>query len=1201
MAAFDNSAEGDSSAESVISDDWQEVKNSDFAKVIFSELSHNPIAGTVECKFQITDNVHEDPCDFVGLYQIGYDNPSEHLAFKYLSDTKCEDDGKLQHCVLKYKELPCLKNGYYQFLYVTRDYEICGASTPLKIQPDISVTCLNSSQSSVHLKEISSASDDDITEKAENDFLLVNGTMQRKNKKLKKMLKNSEESKVKLREEFEQIKGENASLKNVLTNSEESKVKLKEEFEQIKEENADLKAKSICLATCRDALKDKKEEIASQLAAENIKRLNLESNITKLNICIQSLNKEISSKSLEHDNLKKKYEDLELKYKNSTAKYEKEIESLMTQVALHRDAIAERNEIIESKSDEIKKYVKANTTLLNDNENLSMEVEKLKNDFQRISTVHEHYRMQNVQQQNLIQQKKNQDEEMLVEQLEDQKCMIKALEDSKQLALKEVNGLSESLKKHVQQLNLSSEELHSLKRTLKEQISDLEKKDQEIIKLKQSNMDFKIQMFSGEDIISKQDIKIMNLRKEAIYWRTKFNDQLTKSQTKSNSNDIEKCRPCVLKEASQKIKELHILIKELIDKTDFYLATDKNSFFDIKTQLIILQSKMRKPDNYNASERVSRQPSQLCSCQIQTESSESSVQAENSSDITLDIPSSPFNNIHLVHITEEMVSGISNLDMADVNVVNALTKKFMGYKPGLKVINELLSDSSEQNKTESDMHNNEDSDISFDKSVLAIEKVLAALREHLNSSGDLFVFEGYNAEFSVLHPKVQIDLLLRIVECHYFEYIVVEGYKEKSKDMKKARNDLKTMATSYNVWKDIVESERRQLDAQLSDKEMTISELVANKAVTAKFMKELRKINSEYKQREFSLQESVNELTDRINTAAKIYKAQFLLIEKLNRKLKKLECYSKYKTPERKKETQEASSWSFPISSEATPSIKDAAQNISDSDTGEHVLGKAASLLNKETECQGTEKSLGARPKLKVFRRTPLFADNVFSGLHTAPIKSDNTINPFTNKPASIPPSTISIETKNATSTADIRTDPIRIVPTNPENISSFLVNTETRNQISAAKSGFENKVIRKKDILKDPRKFLPRPPLPQTLTEAKEKKDAMKKIPAVKNVGAIQNMDAMQKVLTDFFLELRKLPGNEELENKVKESHMMLSCSACNQNFFLNSEICPFSLLEHLEKEHQLRTCFICGQMFDESVPKKYFYYHLDNHFGFK
>ncbi|GIY39256.1 SKICH domain-containing protein [Caerostris extrusa] len=824
MAAFDNSAEGDSSAESVVSDDWQEVKNSDFAKVIFSELSHNPIAGTVECKFQITDNVHEDPCDFVGLYQIGYDNPSEHLAFKYLSDTKCEDDGKLQHCVLKYKELPCLKNGYYQFLYVTRDYEICGASTPLKIQPDISVACLNSSQSSVHLKEISSASDDDITEKAENDFLLVNSTVQRKNKKLKKMLKNSEESKVKLREEFEQIKGENASLKNELKNSEESKVKLKEEFEQIKEENADFKAKSICLATCRDALKDKKEEIASQLAAENIKRLNLESNITKLNICVKSLNEEISSKSLEHDNLKKKYEDLELKYKNSTAKYEKEIESLMTQVALHRDAIAERNEIIESKSDEIKKYVKANTTLLNDNENLSMEVEKLKNDFQHISTVHEHYRMQNVQQQNLIQQKKNQDEEMLVEQLEDQKCMIKALEESKQLALKEVNGLSESLKKHVHQLNLTSEELDSLKRTLKEQFSDLEKKDQEIMKLHQSNIDYKIQMISGEEIINKQDIKVMNLRKEAIYWRNKFNDQLTKSQTKSNSTDIEKCRPCVLKEASQKIKELHILIKELIDKTDFYLATDKNSFFEIKTQLIILQSKITKNQIIIMHQKEFQD--NLVDCALVRLKLLNLLFKLKIHLILHKIFLPHHSKIYTLFTSQKKwyLYGIPNLDMADVNVVNTLTKRIMAYKPGLKVTNELLSDSFEQNKTESDMHNNEDSNISFDKSVLAMEKVFAALRE-LNSSGVFFVFQGYNADFSVLHPKAQIDLLLRIVECHYFEYLVVEGYKEKNEDLKKACKDLKTMVTSYKVWKDTVESERCQLDAQLSDKEMTISEV----------------------------------------------------------------------------------------------------------------------------------------------------------------------------------------------------------------------------------------------------------------------------------------------------------------------------------------------------------------------------------------
>ncbi|GBN26197.1 hypothetical protein AVEN_233741-1, partial [Araneus ventricosus] len=171
MAASDKSvvvsSTTDFSSDSTVSDDWQELTKSDYAKVIFSDLLCNAASGTVECKFQITDNVHEDPNDYVGLFRIGYEDLSQCLVSKMLSQTKCEDDGKLQRCVFTSNELPRLIDGFYQFLYVTRDQEVCGASMPFQIK-----------MSPLPLKE--SSVDSSASENMDGGFLLVSSETERK-------------------------------------------------------------------------------------------------------------------------------------------------------------------------------------------------------------------------------------------------------------------------------------------------------------------------------------------------------------------------------------------------------------------------------------------------------------------------------------------------------------------------------------------------------------------------------------------------------------------------------------------------------------------------------------------------------------------------------------------------------------------------------------------------------------------------------------------------------------------------------------------------------------------------------------------------------------------------------------------------------------------------------------------------------------
>ncbi|KAF8766369.1 Tax1-binding protein 1 like protein [Argiope bruennichi] len=159
----------DISSDSAVSDEWQELTKSDYAKVIFSDLLYNVTSGTVECKFQITDNVHEDPNDYVGLFRIGHEDLSQCLVSKMLSQTTCEDDGKLQRCVFTSDELPCLNDGFYQFLYVTRDQEVCGASMPFLINMSL-----------VQLKE--SPADSSASENMDGGFLLVSNEIEGKGK-----------------------------------------------------------------------------------------------------------------------------------------------------------------------------------------------------------------------------------------------------------------------------------------------------------------------------------------------------------------------------------------------------------------------------------------------------------------------------------------------------------------------------------------------------------------------------------------------------------------------------------------------------------------------------------------------------------------------------------------------------------------------------------------------------------------------------------------------------------------------------------------------------------------------------------------------------------------------------------------------------------------------------------------------------------
>lgn len=61
----------------------------------------------------------------------------------------------------------------------------------------------------------------------------------------------------------------------------------------------------------------------------------------------------------------------------------------------------------------------------------------------------------------------------------------------------------------------------------------------------------------------------------------------------------------------------------------------------------------------------------------------------------------------------------------------------------------------------------------------------------------------------------------------------------------------------------------------------------------------------------------------------------------------------------------------------------------------------------------------------------------------------------------------------------------------------------------------------------------------------------------------------------------------------------IVLPCSICKEDVMCTSrDMSPMT--NHLEQMHKQRTCPVCAQMFDASMPQidKYFHMHVENHF---
>ncbi|GFY35054.1 tigger transposable element-derived protein 1 [Trichonephila clavipes] len=244
--------------------------------------------------------------------------------------------------------------------------------------------------------------------------------------------------------------------------------------------------------------------------------------------------------------------------------------------------------------------------------------------------------------------------------------------------------------------------------------------------------------------------------------------------------------------------------------------------------------------------------------------------------------------------------------------------------------------------------------------------------------------------------------------------------------------------------------------------------------------------------KEKTLQETVMDYTARLAEAAEVYKKQFLMIEKLKKKLKKYKLNPMISSSG-EVNSSESRNTALPLEAERSQPQK----NISDSDTGEHV---SASGQNSNGRCEGG-KPLGARPK----------ANASGPSSTSSSLVSENTVDESANPESSI-------------------------CELSSEDISSE----------SSEKSSVGSETL--------------------------------------KDVQKTENFEVVE------------LPESSNEDQNV-ESLLMIPCNFCFEEISISTKT-AVNLANHLEKEHKIIICPVCGQLFNSDVPPRYLNYHIEDHF---
>ncbi|XP_077996546.1 uncharacterized protein LOC144449873 [Glandiceps talaboti] len=128
----------DRSPEVTLDTDRLEAKlnRSDFAQVVFQNVAETyPPGAHIECHYTLTIAIQPTSRDWVGLYKVGWTSVKDYQTFNYVSIPARVDDNDIEATVLfSAYYLPKEDGEFYQFVYVNKNGEVKGASTPFQFK-----------------------------------------------------------------------------------------------------------------------------------------------------------------------------------------------------------------------------------------------------------------------------------------------------------------------------------------------------------------------------------------------------------------------------------------------------------------------------------------------------------------------------------------------------------------------------------------------------------------------------------------------------------------------------------------------------------------------------------------------------------------------------------------------------------------------------------------------------------------------------------------------------------------------------------------------------------------------------------------------------------------------------------------------------------------------------------------------------------
>lgn len=476
------------------------MTESAYAKVIFCEIHDSYSAESdVECLYQLSESIVPHRDDYIGLFRVGWQDLTECITSVPCSSASCNSSlagDSYNKIIFKVKDLPKDDVEYYQFLYLTKDHEICGASTPFKfhtVHEDENVVVLSAEHDFLEVKTSTSLLQHRLAETQKYVAFLEKAKQQLENKVLS-VEEETIEAKAQIqkeklaRQDFEaQVHSYLSSLmegeKDLPVVTDCSKIlgsslqDLKCVFSSLSKNNNTLKVKSSVLQ--RDLAK-----IKTDFEAYKAKELKLTMQNTavadSVRKSLQELSKENFELKEEKSSLQKALSDTKDLFRAS-----EDCKSLVRQelenVKKSKDEMASSMEDLKLLNSLLKKQLANNEIAIKDMENVWKELEELKLNFDSEKESWDKHRSD------------------LEQQVDD---LAARLVDAVALQVQKNKQCSE-LVKQIDDLTIQLRDATGLQ----------EQKDKQCIRLEQQINDLTVRLKEAAELYKKQFIEIKTLKK----------------------------------------------------------------------------------------------------------------------------------------------------------------------------------------------------------------------------------------------------------------------------------------------------------------------------------------------------------------------------------------------------------------------------------------------------------------------------------------------------------------------------------------------------------------------------------------------------------------------------------------------------------------------------------------------------------------